>query len=298
MNSEPKISNKDEILKIEGHRAFSSNPTELIADENNKKIDILSGDVLSDDIRFYVIDDYNNVINFETDISDVNDLFVFEIGTNDEKNIALFGQKNGFCRKDSCIASNIRVVGNPGVYYLYLKLITFGRYAKFKDYIAYFEVNISECNSSYIYQDKDNINLKSCYKPYCELSCSPGVCVNDNVCDCTETNFKGQFCNERYSLERIKLLDILLKIISIIFILFTIILIFGIIVYRKNSIIKAGSVDFLIIILFGALLVFIYSIFLSIPRTKKTCIIIILFENIGYSLIYSSILIKTFRIYR
>eukprot|EP00833_Pecoramyces_ruminatium_P009566 jgi/Orpsp1_1/1183598/evm.model.c7180000085895.1 len=172
MNSEPKISNKDEILKIEGHRAFSSNPTELIADENNKKIDILSGDVFSDDIRFYVIDDYNNVINFETDISDVNDLFVFEIGTNDEKNIALFGQKNGFCRKDSCIASNIR-----------------GRYAKFKDYIAYFEVNISECNSSYIYQDKDNINLKSCYKPYCELSCSPGVCVNDNVCDCTETNF-------------------------------------------------------------------------------------------------------------
>eukprot|EP00833_Pecoramyces_ruminatium_P000154 jgi/Orpsp1_1/1174186/evm.model.c7180000049193.1 len=51
INSEPRISNKNEILEIEGHKAFSTNPTGLIVDENNKQIDILSGDILSDEIR-------------------------------------------------------------------------------------------------------------------------------------------------------------------------------------------------------------------------------------------------------
>ncbi|OUM67460.1 hypothetical protein PIROE2DRAFT_5098 [Piromyces sp. E2] len=137
--SEPKISNKEEILRDQGHSAFSTNPTGLMVDEEKYgKITILSGDILKDDIRF---------ISLESDVSDleISDLFFYKIGINDTKNTYIFGQTNGYCWEDSCMASNVR-----------------RKYHEFNDSIAYVEVNILECNtSSYKYQDRDNINLKS-----------------------------------------------------------------------------------------------------------------------------------------
>ncbi|OUM67464.1 hypothetical protein PIROE2DRAFT_5102 [Piromyces sp. E2] len=81
--------------------------------------------------------------------------------------------------------------------------------------VAYIDFIISPCytnSSTYIYKDKDNINLKSCYIPICNPPCYAGRCINDNVCNCEETKFKG-----------------------------TILCIFGVIINRTNEIIKAGN---------------------------------------------------------
>jgi len=71
--------------------------------------------------------------------------------------------------------------------------------------------------------------------------CSNGECVNDNTCDCSYTNFKGALCDEHYILRRIKILDILIFIISIGLVLFSIILLIGIFIYRDHKVIKAGN---------------------------------------------------------
>ncbi|OUM61508.1 hypothetical protein PIROE2DRAFT_12460 [Piromyces sp. E2] len=166
------------------------------------------------------------IIDVETNIDSIklSDLIFFSVKSSDPKNTVLFGQINGYCWDNSCTTSDIR-----------------GKYVQFNNSQAYFEVNILKCNSSYIYQDKDNVNIKSCYNPVCIPACVNGICINDNVCDCTNTKFKGNLCNEHYPLKRMKILDLIILILSIFLIVFTIILIIGVLLYHKHTIIKAGN---------------------------------------------------------
>jgi len=77
--------------------------------------------------------------------------------------------------------------------------------------------------------------------PTCSISCNNGKCVNDNVCDCSKTTFTGLYCDEHYKVERIKIFDILYRIIAIIITIITILCIFGIYRYKNNPIIKGGK---------------------------------------------------------
>jgi len=67
-----------------------------------------------------------------------------------------------------------------------------------------------------------------------------GVCVNDDVCDCSDSYAKGQFCDEYYKLERMKTIDIIIRVIASILLIMTILLIIGIIIFRNELIIKSG----------------------------------------------------------
>jgi len=206
IDSEPIISNKDEILKIEGDKAFATNPTNLVIDENTSdNYTILSGNIITDNIRFVLRDDYNKLIETDSNISsiEINDLFFFRIGIDDERNAVLFGQTNGYCWENSCLVPNIRIVGNPGKYNLYLELFTFGKYVQFSKSKASVEINILECDeNSYIYQDRDGVSIKSCYKPSCEPQCVNGKCASDNYCECAGIKRRGKLCEEYYPLER------------------------------------------------------------------------------------------------
>jgi len=75
---------------------------------------------------------------------------------------------------------SIRIVGNPGRYQLFSQLTTFGKYIRFNNNTVKINVHIKECNSNYIHQDKDNINIKSCYLPQCNPPCNPGICINEH----------------------------------------------------------------------------------------------------------------------
>ncbi|ORX42546.1 hypothetical protein BCR36DRAFT_306632, partial [Piromyces finnis] len=168
-------------------------------------------------------------IDIQTDIDSISldNLIFFNITSNDPSNLALFGPVDGYCWDNACSISELR-----------------GKYVQFNSSIAKIDINISKCVdlSSYIYQDKDNINLKSCYKPLCNPMCSNGKCVNDNICDCSGTNFKGALCDEHYTLKRIKILDYFVFILSIFLILSSIVLIIGVLLFRKNTVIKAGKI--------------------------------------------------------
>ena len=80
--------------------------------------------------------------------------------------------------------------------------------------------------------------------PTCSPSCNSGHCVNNNVCDCTGTNYKGLYCNEYYKLERSKYLDITIKIIGVIMTIASISLFIGLYIFRKKPQIKACNYYF------------------------------------------------------
>jgi len=143
-----------------------------------------------------------------------------------------------------------------------MELFNYGKYVKFNNSKADVEINIQQCDEKqYIYQDKDGINLKSCYKPICDPPCINGKCVSDNYCECNGTVYKGKTCNEYYKLERNGLVDLLVFINSIILMILIVTIIIGVFVYKDNSIIKAGSFDFLIIILLFHFVFFLFFIF-------------------------------------
>jgi len=79
------------------------------------------------------------------------------------------------------------------------------------------------------------------YLPKCNPSCNTGICVNDNVCDCGNTNFRGQYCNEYYLLERNDYIDITLIVILCILSGLSSLLIVGVIIYRNKPIIKQSK---------------------------------------------------------
>ncbi|ORX38757.1 hypothetical protein BCR36DRAFT_313396, partial [Piromyces finnis] len=136
------------------------------------------------------------------------------------------------------------------------------------------------------------------YLPKCSISCNTGECVNMNTCDCSKTKFRGPYCNEYYKAKKVTWFNITIIIISIILTLITLFCMLGICLNRNAPKIKAASYNFLLIILVGIIFNNIYLIFLTTSEnTIKTCTHIYLFNNLGFSLIYGSIFVKTLRIY-
>ncbi|ORX58414.1 hypothetical protein BCR36DRAFT_277386, partial [Piromyces finnis] len=102
------------------------------------------------------------------------------------------------------------------------------------------QVKIKSCNNAFINQLTDSSRIKSCYQPVCNPSCNHGKCINNNLCKCHDTLYTGKFCNEYYQLERIGILDTIIRIITIILLFIIIMLIFITLKYRKNKNIKSG----------------------------------------------------------
>ncbi|KAL6604396.1 7 transmembrane sweet-taste receptor of 3 GCPR-domain-containing protein [Neocallimastix sp. 'constans'] len=307
-NSEPKFIFKDSTflnkLKSEKY-SFVTNPTKLMFSENSYIINnILSGDVINKNIIFKIYDDYENkfIFGYDADLLNINELFFFEVKATDmegkTENIALFGQRKSYCWEDSCSINNLKIVGIPGEYLFKLKLLTYGSYSKFYNDEISMKIKILECNETkYIYQFKEHPTIKSCYSPTCHASCNTGECINDNVCDCTKTPFTGLYCDEHYILHRNKYMDYFHRLLAIILIIMDIICMYYTIKYRNNPVVKGGSINFLIIILFGLILNSCYIFFISKKReTNGDCYNIYILKNIGFSLVFGSILVKTYRI--
>ncbi|ORX42549.1 hypothetical protein BCR36DRAFT_306636 [Piromyces finnis] len=142
------------------------------------------------------------------------------------------------------------------------------------------------------------MNIYCSYKPVCDPMCNSGICINDNICDCSKTKFRGKLCDERYQLKRNKIMDNLTFLLCLILISIQIILIIFVFKFRNNKVIKSGSTDFMIIILCGSLLYSFHIILYSFSRTQLSCYLISIFKYIGFSLVYGSILVKTYRIYK
>ncbi|ORX59204.1 hypothetical protein BCR36DRAFT_343055 [Piromyces finnis] len=294
-----------DLKKIDNN--FVTNPTYLKFDENyNNTIEIYSGDRLEQEYSSSIYDDYGNKFSFSNDINDyeIKDLLFYEIsfyGKEDETlRSKIYGSNRSYCLNNSCKFKNLRLVGTPGDYVLELKIVGFGNYEEFLNNSIKLNVKIKECNEpGYIYQDKDGENIKSCYKPICNPKCSnQGVCINDNICDCSKTSYTGRICSERYRLEKNKIFNYIILVISIGLIIVTIGSIYFVFHYRKNEIIKAASYNFMVLILIGLILNFIYIILLTMEiKSYKICIYTSFINNMGFSLIFGSIISKTLRVY-
>ncbi|KAG4090592.1 hypothetical protein H8356DRAFT_1279541 [Neocallimastix lanati (nom. inval.)] len=238
---------------------FVTNPTHLEFDENynNEVIEIYSGDIIEKEYSCSFYDDFQNKFIFNTNInnSNIKDLVFYElslVGKNDKTApTKIFGHYKGYCRNSSCLFKDIRLIGNPGEYFLELKIVAFGYYNEFVDNTITMNVKILDCPKDLILQDKYKINIKACYKPTCIPDCvNNGRCVNDNVCDCSKSSYTGT------------------------------------------------SFDFLIIILIGLIFNFVYVIMMTADDlTSNYCIMLSLVQNLGFSLIFGSIMTKIFRIY-
>ncbi|ORX52523.1 hypothetical protein BCR36DRAFT_369322 [Piromyces finnis] len=285
---------------------FVTNPSKLVINEDSNKInDILSGDIIHDDIIVNIYDDYGSKFSFGSNVDKLNidELVFFKVEIEDTEgkkdNVVLFGQTQEYCWEDACSINNIKIVGNPGNYVFKLKLLTYGSYSEFDDNEVSLDVTIKECDESkYIYQTKDHSVLKSCYTPHCDPSCNSGNCINDNVCDCSNTPYTGLHCNEYYKLERNIFMYDLYQIIAIVLFVITMICLALLLVYKNASIIKGGGFEFLIIILVGITYNCGYIIFLSKERLNvKRCVLMYAMRNMGFALVFGSILVKTLRIY-
>jgi len=196
--------------------------------DSSDKISILSGENIPENISYQLFDDYGKQIFFPKKTSNLqfNELVFFKVEINDPSNAKIIGQTQDYCWDDRCTFPSVKVIGNPGIYILSLKIKSFGQYYKFIQDSIDLEIEIRECNTStHLNQINSNTKLKSCYIPICEPPCSHGNCTNTNYCDCTGTNFKGQYCNEYVKLERIYLLDVFFIIIACIIILIIVVLI-------------------------------------------------------------------------
>ncbi|ORX42562.1 hypothetical protein BCR36DRAFT_416049, partial [Piromyces finnis] len=299
LNSEPDFSNIDELKQVQNN--FATNPTSLRLNEHSvNSVSLYSGEKIPEAIYCHIYDDYNNLITFETDTSTIqyDEFIFFNVEINDTYNVELFGQHQSFCWSDSCEYPPLQVVGNPGNYLLRLTIQSFGKFSKFINNKISISVNIKECNSTYINQSINNARHKSCYKPTCEPSCNQGKCVNVNLCDCSNTLFTGSNCNEYIKLEENKKFNTLVMILSILLIIITLATIIVTLYYRNNTFIKGGGIDFLIIILVGLIIDETYPIFITIKTTKLSCYLGYISNNIGFSLVFGSIIVKTYRIYK
>ncbi|ORX87473.1 hypothetical protein BCR32DRAFT_154173 [Anaeromyces robustus] len=298
---EPFFSNYDDLKSIENN--FATYPTKIELDENSTNlISVLSGDTISNQIKYKLYDDYGNMIAIHSDIDLIivdTGFFFFNVEINDTRNAFVNSQRISYCADDGCSLPELKVIGNPGHYKLQINII---KNSPFNEYIknnAYVDIMIKECNDLYRYQDIENVGFKSCYLPKCDYSCNGGICINNNVCDCSKIGVKGLLCDEFYKLERNILIDIISKIISILLMVITLILIICVVYYRNHPIIKASNIYFTIFILVGILFNCIYVLLLTEEnKTKKTCIANYFFSNLGFSLIFGSLLIKNHIIYR
>jgi len=298
INSMPLISNIKELSSTD----VATLPTYFEIDNNSiDKISILSGENIPEGITCFLFDDYGRKMYFPQKTVDLQleDFVFFNVEIDDPSNAKVLGQTQDYCWDDRCIFPSVKVIGNPGIYNLSLKIKSFGQYEKLiKDSID-IPIEIRECNiSSHIYSIVENTNLKSCYIPKCEHSCNTGYCANNDYCDCNGTDYIGKYCNEYRKLERYRLLDILFIIIASIMIFTIIILAVMTVKYENNIIIKGGGIEFLGIILIGLFINSLNTIFLTFNKTTYLCYQIYLFSNTGFSFVFGSIFVKTYRIYK
>ncbi|OUM59824.1 hypothetical protein PIROE2DRAFT_14564 [Piromyces sp. E2] len=216
---------------------------------------------------------------------DIERIPIYTLEINDTLNTKILGSKYGYCYLDSCRISKVRIVGNPGVYTLMFKLLSFGNLLKFNNSMSSFEFEILPCpinNASkyYILQDIENINLKSCYVPICDKSCNKGKCIGNNICNCTDTSLKGRYCNEYPKLKHIFVIDKTFITIALLLILLSFGLMYGMYFKKDNKYIKGGGYDFLFIILTGAILSYFYCILLIESRTEFGCYATLLIKNL------------------
>ncbi|KAL6617356.1 7 transmembrane sweet-taste receptor of 3 GCPR-domain-containing protein [Neocallimastix sp. 'constans'] len=298
---EPSFNNKDNIIRDCGISSFATNPSYIGTDDNTSpSLNILSGQLIEEPLIFVIKDVNNNNIdlNFDINKSDISKMLFYQLEMNDTYNSKIYGSVNGFCYDKNCKVSNFRIVGNPGKYILIFKLLTFGRFIDFKNNTLSIDVNINPCNrSTYIEKYIENENILSCFSPFCEPSCNSGICVNDNICNCTNPIFTGKYCNEYYQLEKKKLLNIIFIILSIILIILSVVLIYLIIAYKNNTEIKLAGYDLLIIILLGSIINYFFIINLTYSKTTIACTFNYLLKNLGFSLVFGTLLVKNIRLY-
>ncbi|OUM60996.1 hypothetical protein PIROE2DRAFT_13112 [Piromyces sp. E2] len=235
-------------LKLDKNN-FVTNPTHIEFDNYNdtEVIVIHSDERIEKEYSCSIYDDYGNKFSLSEGINDalLDDLIIYELTLINVENkflpTKIYGSYQGYCLNSSCKIKDLRLVGKPGDYKLELKIVSFGRYYEFRDNTIEMNVKILECNETeYINQDKNGISIKSCYKPICDPPCdNNGECINDNVCDCSKTPFKGTLCSERYKQKRYLAIDLTFRITS--FILIGITIISTIILYlnRNHEIIKS-----------------------------------------------------------
>lgn len=101
------------------------------------------------------------------------------------------------------------------------------------------DVEIKTCNRTYINQDRDGINIKSCYLPTCDPPCIHGSCGNDNYCECDKL-YTGYSCSDRVQQTRSIIIDIVAISSSYIFIIITLVSSVYLYRYRLHNIVKAG----------------------------------------------------------
>jgi len=272
----PYFSNFEELKNIDN--AIVTNPSHLKLTENSLNfITMLSGETVKNKISFLILDEYDNVMN-DKSLDNISDFIFFKVELNDTYNTKLISQSDFYCDVGICEVSSLKVVGNPGNYELYIKLNNFGNYNYFSNSVIKINITIEECNDiKYLYQDIENIGLKSCYLPECDIGCNGGTCVNINVCNCTNTLYKGLYCNEYNKLNRISLINIIAIIISIILILIIGASFVGTVIYKNKMVFKIANFEFMTIVLIGMLINCIYVIVLTFEKKIKLYLLYELF---------------------
>ncbi|ORX75340.1 hypothetical protein BCR32DRAFT_285275 [Anaeromyces robustus] len=301
---EPKISNIDELR--EGEKTFSTNPVGIkFMDDSIQTFSILSGERIPEGIKCEFIDDYGNIPIFKYEsidqkVSSISNYVFFNLEVEDKDNLAIIGKPISYCVLSGCSFPLIKIIGNPGTHKLKFQVDSYGPFKKFDNDSFEIEFTIEKCDESkFAYRDIENVGLKSCFSPQCLQNCNSGRCISNNVCNCTNTNRKGQFCNEYYKLERNIPIDYTIRITAFVLMGISLIIMITIVYYRQNNILKSGSIDFLVLILIGVLVNCFYIVTLTIGnKTKDLCIISYLTTNLGFTLVFGSITVKTYRIYR
>ncbi|ORX84041.1 hypothetical protein BCR32DRAFT_291626 [Anaeromyces robustus] len=301
INSEPEFTNLKQLRKID--RAFATNPTSLRMNNENliKNISFYSGEKIPEGISCSLYDDYNKVISLESDASniDYDEFIFFSLSINDTYNAEIHGQYQSYCWGESCEIPPVKVIGNPGNYIIRMIINTFGEFSRFQNNYIDIPIEIKPCNSSYINQYMESPKIKSCYSPKCDPLCyNLGKCVNINVCDCRNTSYTGDHCDQFYKLNRIKVLDNFIQSISYLLIFLIILTTIMTLYQKKHPYIKGGGVDFLILILIGSIIKIIFVLFLVQDKTTNICYFLYLFDNSSFSLVFGSILVKALRIYK
>jgi hypothetical protein len=289
----PLFYNSDNTITMklnEDKNNYVTNPTHLVFDNYDSKeiIEIYSGDRIDKEYSCSIYDDNGNRFEINGDINDtlLNELVFYEISLQGKNDTSLrakvFGSYRGYCFNNICKFKNLRLIGNPGDYMLILKIVSSGSFFDIKSNSIYMNIKIKECNETErLNQDKDGYNIKSCFIPKCNPPCVRGKCINDNICDCSNTKFKGPLCSERYQQERHKFYEVLIIVISNASILIYIISLIFLHLHRNFDIIKAASFDFLALILIGLIFKSIY-VFLIIKKTFSNleCALVFLIQNI------------------
>ncbi|ORX56628.1 hypothetical protein BCR36DRAFT_409820 [Piromyces finnis] len=278
-----------------------TNPTHLKFDNYNQKntIEIYSGDNINSEYLVSLYDDFGNKFQIDSyNNLKIENLIFYELSIYGDSNAKILGSHSNYCMNNTCSFKNLQVVGNPGDYSLELKLVTFGQFEKFENNNIAMNIKIKECDKEgYINSYRNGINIKSCYIPQCN-TCNLGKCINDNLCNCANTKFTGLTCSERYKQKRPIIIDIIISLIAYLLISITIIVTMFAFFFKNEEIVKAASFDFLILILIGLLLNYVYVLVLVKEKySNLDCFLSFVLNNCGFSFVFGSIITKTYRIY-